>query len=760
MEKTSASYLSLVLICILVLTLATNVIPVMTAKGPRTANLTVTFGATMWDLATAGTIDLLAGTGWSPALELLDGNGLLDATDFGTAMNNPNIVLAPVAAANTHQLDLNNNYSISTYPGVRSPMNYTEMRQAIAFLTDKDDIVNTDCGGLAQRIDQMIAAPFYGWANESMSYPYYPYEYDPWAARVLLDSTFPEGTDPNPAYDPAVLWSAQFLRTYPADHPQKPGLTLDPLIICERSDDTRWASAMPKIEGDLSCIGIPWNSTGTTGGRAALYDRVMGDRDYHIYTGGWTMDRFPPVALYQLYHSTSAYPYGKNYVTGAWFDDPAGPGAYQTHPQLDEYLYNTNYAAGYSDAVTACKLAAGYMTDICVNIPIWSDVSYCAYSTRLQGVVNMPGWGPLNPFTLMNFYDSGGGAIRIGITNTPTKLNTVYSDWIIEFLCLDLMTLYGGIGFPPYNVAADQAGFVDYWDTTTWDDSGTTKTKVVMSFREDGYFAKPVTGDQGEHINASHYFWNAWLDYQVGDGWFSPLFKDLHHVTITGPYDFEIYFDTLSWFNTYYCQGPLRPMDLWMAQGPAFINQTTETVSAPPMPGAISLTYDPVWFTAVTAGGIPLTFMTDYNIIRGDLTILTPHAGDLVVTYWYVPDNALRGFTPGNLPWGTILEGAGPYYITAYTAGVSATFSRNPFYYMVTPLLGDIDFVKKPSGNYKIDIFDLVFVAGAYGSQGTGIPSGHWFPGADLAPAGGKVDIFDIVTAASRYGQEFDPIEP
>jgi len=81
---------------------------------------------------------------------------------------------------------------------------------------------------------------------------------------------------------------------------------------------------------------------------------------------------------------------------------------------------------------------------------------------------------------------------------------------------------------------------------------------------------------------------------------------------------------------------------------------------------------------------------------------------------------------------------------------------------METPPLGEIDFVwkwesgpKPRNGSYKIDIYDIVIAAGAYGSQGTGVPDRNWFPGADVAPSGGQVDIYDIVTIAGKYGEEW-----
>jgi hypothetical protein len=334
---------------------------------------------------------------------------------------------------------------------------------------------------------------------------------------------------------------------------------------------------------------------------------------------------------------------------------------------------------------------------------------------------------------------------------------------VYDFNVLDRINLYGGVDVPGYNVAADQAGFVEDFETTVWDDGGENKTLVRMTFRDDAYFAKPVSGDQGENVNASHYFFNSWLSYQLGDAWESTGFFDLHHIDVTGTYSFEIYFNTLSYWNTYYAQGMLKPMDSYLAFGPDYINQTVETFVDPTTPGVIGLANEAIWIDYVEFDGAPLTMFTDYNIVLGDLTILTAQGtGTLEVSYRYVPDpTALRGQTVGDLAWQVAFEGAGPYFCTAYDITIGATFKRNPFYYMVTPLLGEIDFVKKGSGNYKVDIFDLALAGGAYGGNGTGVPTSNWFPGADLAPVPGLVDIFDLGTVTgANWETEFDPFEP
>jgi len=154
----------------------------------------------------------------------------------------------------------------------------------------------------------------------------------------------------------------------------------------------------------------------------------------------------------------------------------------------------------------------------------------------------------------------------------------------------------------------------------------------------------------------------------------------------------------------------------------------------------------------------------DYNIIgqgsceSGQLEIFTDLSNDSMVSirYWGVDDP--QGYTPGELPWQTIFEGAGMYYATDFVSGAGGyiTLKRNPFYPTETPPIGEVDFIKKANGCYKVDIFDVVMAATAYGSQGVGKPDAHWFAGADLAYPGGQIEIFDIVTVTINYGTEWD----
>jgi hypothetical protein len=294
-----------------------------------------------------------------------------------------------------------------------------------------------------------------------------------------------------------------------------------------------------------------------------------------------------------------------------------------------------------------------------------------------------------------------------------------------------------------------------------WDDGGANKSKMTYTYRTDGYFVEPVTGNQLENVNASHMYASIWYDYQTGDGWFFSDVAELHHLNITGPNTIEVYFDSRSYWNAYYAQPPFKSFHL-LQQGTLSHSRSAEIDYTGPIGGFLGLEHEVYWVLDISDDGGSLVRGSEWEIYIGgplghaDVKILAATSGNITINYLSVGD--ATGFTPGNLPWEIAFEGAGSWYATAFTPSVggSLTLKKSPFYYVETPLLGEIDWVKKPNGAYKIDIFDVVKAAGAYGSQGTGVPSSNWFAGADVAPEGGKIDIFDIVTITGKYGQEFD----
>jgi hypothetical protein len=705
-------------------------------KGPRTEALTITYyrNITWAYLALkSGEIDAV---GYELPKEL-----------YYDAVADPNLVLAPVDDFGMYEFDLNNNATIASARGYRSPMNYVALRRATALLTDKNYIVDTICGGHAARIDAAVAAPIKAWANQSYWTPHYPWEYNPAQAASVLDTTFPKGPTPNPYYHSSFPGSAAYLRTYPAGH-AKAGQDLDPLIVCVRTDDPRRLAAGRLVYGNMRKHGIP--VTAIEGPHAALYDRVEGDMDYHLYTGGWSLTYWP-VCIYSLYHSDWYYPYGANRVTG--FE----------HPQLDAYLELARFPANASEARRGVQLVTGYMTEQCVVIPLFSSRAFWAWRTDLLGVVNMHGYGPESPndYAFLNAYKPDGSAIRYGLKTAPVALNIIYSQWYYDYQNLNRMNLYSGLDTSPYDLSLDQPSFATTRVVGTWDDGGTPKTRITYTYRPDAYFVEPVTGTPLEHVNASHVYASIWYHYQLGDGWFYPNVEDVHHLNLTGPYTLDIYSDWNWYWFILYVQPPI--LSFHLLQQPPLSAYHSETFPAATADAFLGLTHPVYWVDRLYDDAGPLTRGSDWELYSTGTYVADVYihagvniSGTVHVDYWSAED--ADGYTPGNLPWETALEGAGAWYATGHTPGVGGnlTLHKNLYYYVETPLLGEIDCVRKPNGGFKIDIYDVVLAAGAYGSQGIGVPDAHWLPGADVAPPGGVIDIYDIVTITGKYGQAFD----
>jgi hypothetical protein len=140
---------------------------------------------------------------------------------------------------------------------------------------------------------------------------------------------------------------------------------------------------------------------------------------------------------------------------------------------------------------------------------------------------------------------------------------------------------------------------------------------------------------------------------------------------------------------------------------------------------------------ASNIGDIPATFNVtayyDSNTIGTQQVIdLYPNVNKTLLFEWNT-----TGLTPCNT-----------YTISAEASPVlfELNFTNNILIdgTVTIKLIGDVN------GDGKIDIYDIVLAADAYGTT-PGDPL--WNPDADVAPTFGLVDIFDIVTIGSRYGQ-------
>ena len=676
---------------------------------------------------------------------------------FTNAITDLNIAQGSVGDLGKYEFDIYNNYTAAPSGSLRSPTNYLEFRRALAFATPKTFIITTSCGGFANRIDQPLAYMHKSWRNQSYWYEdgTYPYEYNSLQAAAKLDAAgFVVGTDVNTYYDASYPGSVEYLRIHPDT-----GVTMPDLKICARSDDLRRLDAGDQLTANMRKLGVPVNELRED--MSQLYDQVMGDFNYHVYTGGWSLSRFPPGYGYSFYHSDFHIPYGQNYITGYQAD-----GVTPMYPYLDSLLYDAAFPASYADSQTKHRKALGEIVEQCITIELFSASSYWAWSTELKGVVNGEGVGIENGYTFMNAYKVGGGAIRYGIKSPPSAMNQMFSSWFYDYQGLDRMALYSGIDVPPYDLSVDQTGYITSWTTDTWFDPDTNETnaKISQTYRSDAWFVEPQTGNRLENVNMTNHYASLWYIFQVDGAWFNPSVVDIKTVRIVDERSIELYFTVPGYWQTYEGVTPIFSFN-WMTSG-SLSQQVTESLPSHATTGYIGCSQPVFWVISAESGGTPLTLGVDFDIYvsdgtsvhNADVRIINPaYYGSTIDIVYLAYDDAV-GYTVGNMPWYDAFEGAGMFYATDFvpSAGGWLTLMSSAHYPMETPPLGEVDFVKKTNGCYKIDIFDVVIAASAYGSQGETIPSSNWFAGADLAPAGAKIDIFDIVTITGKYGTEFD----
>lgn len=652
--------------------------------------------------------------------------GLTD-DQYADAVTDPNIVIAPRVGTAMFQFDINNNYTINTYPGVISPTSSKEFRQALARLTDKNYIVEVVLEGHAERIDVPVSAAVKGWWNESATGVNYPYGYDPTVAVTILDEAGFQDYDDNG------------IRNYPLDWPTKPGEDLDPIIFYARKDSAPRFAAAKLLRDAMLSIDIPVDFRPQT--FAGVYDPVFKSRDYHIYTGAWGVGRFPTY-LYFLYHSNFWFPVGPNYV--------APPGMY---PELDVLLEGIYFAASFDEAIANCKKALGIFVENVITIPLWNFKYYYAYRKGLQGIVSMDAYGIDNSYTFLNAYKVGESPIRMGLIHPPIRLNPLYTSDYYGWQVLD--RIYTGLlSNAPYDVARDQPWVAQDWDVSTWidPDAGEEKTKLIFWFRKDSYFS------DGVQFTAEDYAFSMWYIYAFPDAWNWDAAMDIHHIELKdfnddGWKEAEVYMDKLSFWTLYAPTYPLLPKHRWL-RAPLTTTDTPITEShTVTTPDKVPLSGKPVWIESVHSPtlGRDLVRFTEWNWVKGKLEILADLGTvNIEVIYWAAGD--ARGYTPSDLPWKEILIGNGIYKLIDLQPGVGgwAVFERNSYSTIDVPL-GEVDFywhwqdtTKPRGGNYRIDHNDLELVHAAYGSTGDGIPDPTWFPGADLFPLSGLIDDFDL----------------
>jgi hypothetical protein len=395
------------------------------------------------------------------------------------------------------------------------------------------------------------------------------------------------------------------------------------------------------------------------------------------------------------------------------------------------------------------------------------------YRKELAGICNMIGVGPENVYTFINTYKIGGLGIpiKIGTVGAPSAINPLYSRNPTELTILN--TIYQNLlSAAPYDLAKDQPWIAQDWKVDTWfnEKTGQNCTKVTYWIRKDAVWVTPGTGEPLQPFTAHDFEFSLWYKYAFNDSRLWASIHEVHHTKIIDDYCIEVYFNTTNTRALYWTgySIPLlykdRVLDLLCGFEVEFWYQdgTHE----------YTLTNNVAQVELAKLEGVPLVEGVDYIIKADDNTFkhsvfvpLHSMTGWVIVSYWY-PDVPASGVFLAELPWNQTMYSIGPYYpveiVPPGPSGIAVRLACNPHFFLETPILGEIDWTwwwvgttKPRSGYYKIGLSDLVMVAVAYGSTGTGVPSPNWFPGADLAAPCGTIGLSDLVTLAVNYGKKF-----
>ncbi|MCK4434383.1 hypothetical protein KAU92_02745, partial [Candidatus Bathyarchaeota archaeon] len=441
--------------------------------------------------------------------------------------SNPAITISSYSENGMMEFDLNNNYTVQTYPGVKNPVTDKHFRRALSCMVDKQWIVNSILSGGGVVLNVPIPVNSLSWLPDCALPENHPWQYNMTKATEQL--TLAGFVDLEP--DGIV--------NYPDTWPGRPGQpNMDPLIMYVRIEDERLAAGT-YFATQLAAFGIP--CTTFTDTSIGSYKPVMDDRNYHIYTGGWSLGRYPTF-LYCGFHSNFWFEGGSNYVTG--MNESNLP----NYPDYDELAHDVYYTDSFSACQEAAKeaVALGWC-DYVFNIPLWSYNNYVAWRKTMPGVVNMFGYGLGNPYQFLNAYDSLGGSIRMGTIAAPKALNPIYSVWYYDYAVLD--RVYEGLMMiNPYDLAVDQPGAAQDWEVGTWIDPDpgpgepSEKTKVTYYLRKDVGIVLP-TGAFMRNLDAFDLEFSCWYTYAFDDGWNWANYQDVHHTNVVDDYTIEFYFD-------------------------------------------------------------------------------------------------------------------------------------------------------------------------------------------------------------------------
>ena len=378
-----------------------------------------------------------------------------------------------------------------------NPCVVTEFRQACSHLIDRNLLCTGPGQGMYEPIFTPIPAYMTYWIHPNISYTgslsvltYPPSVAD--AATKLDAGGFHLGGAGGKRY-----WDRNDNNVYDAGE----DFTIEAYT---RLDILRKGAADMLCNGfDDPLLQVPYSRHPCTGGQA--WQTCMVEKNYHLYTAGWTYIGPDPDYFYDLYHWDNYY----------HPEDPPNFGAisqYDADMQtaLEGIEFTPDSAMARNYAYTFQELFA----ESACEVPLGSTSSPKAYNKWYTGgndgaalgdaedkyrgqlwkqVVNMKGQGPDNYYTFLNAYPEpfqygdGNMIARYGWKDNtmPQTLNPMYSSWFWEWQVLNEIYDRSGQRDPMTQGPVEVLGLAENWSLGTWTHPVTTEelTKVALKIR-------------------------------------------------------------------------------------------------------------------------------------------------------------------------------------------------------------------------------------------------------------------------------------
>jgi ABC-type transport system substrate-binding protein len=233
--------------------------------------------------------------------------------------------------------------------------------------------------------------------------------------------------------------------------------------------------------------------------KAECSNKVFGEKEFHIYTGGWLSIGPDPDYLYDLYHSTMYWHPGKPPNYGDGYD-----------ALLDYYVEQLMFAPNVTYCVNMTMKFQERFAALAWSVPLFCESGIKAYRrvpveepglAEWKDVVNEAGFGVNSWWTFLNLMKECEFYPPINVTygfGTPTIswLNPFYSEWYWDREILN--KIYDSCAIrSPYDSGTFVPQLAESWELGTWRDpkTGEYKSKLCVTLRSGLYWqdGTPVT---------------------------------------------------------------------------------------------------------------------------------------------------------------------------------------------------------------------------------------------------------------------------